>query len=319
MCQSFGDPHFTPWAGASFSFQGVGLFELATVPEADLRVDALHCRFGQLASSNAAVAFRLGGRIFEVYGNDLYIDGELQPRANGRFVLPDGSTTLVRRDNRVEILAGRVLVSVRVRFNELAPPARGARVGYWHNIELNVPISDARSSELTGLCALNGSARANETLLVAPTTIFNTSVPRYERVFEQCGVGLPMPQTCEPPGVGSCCPALPSIDDALDLCAFTQCDELALRFCLYDCERARARAPGARLSTPRESAHAARRGERAPRAANAQVASLAGLRASPRTSMRHNATRHRRRHHRFQRRRRTHRHRHARPRLRLFS
>jgi hypothetical protein len=66
------------------------VYELARVPDAPLLVHALHCRYGEFGSSNAALAFELGGALFELYGTDLYIDGALQPRIYTQTVLANG-------------------------------------------------------------------------------------------------------------------------------------------------------------------------------------------------------------------------------------
>ncbi|KAG8459506.1 hypothetical protein KFE25_012841 [Diacronema lutheri] len=142
---------------------------------------------------------------------------------------------LTRDFDRIDVSRGRVRVAIRIIFNELASRVRGARTGYWQNIELSVPIADVSSPELSGLCALNStSSGANATAVDAASSLFDTSAVSFDAVISQCGIGEPTRDACAPPGSEACCPALP-FGDALDLCAFTQCDELAFRFCLYDC------------------------------------------------------------------------------------
>ncbi|KAJ1623942.1 hypothetical protein T492DRAFT_882718, partial [Pavlovales sp. CCMP2436] len=208
---------------------GFGLFELATVPNTGLRIDSITCRFGNLASSNAAIAFELGAHSYELYATSLYVDGALQSRVNGLTTLGDG-TTIMRQDNRIEIALGRVLVDVRVQFNELAGRLRVARVGWWQNVRVYSPIRDVLDPELTGLCALNVSGPgvtigADEVpMLASNETVFDTNTTRYADLIAECGLDVPAPPLCENPGTEGCCPALPTLDDAEMLCSFALCD-----------------------------------------------------------------------------------------------
>lgn len=233
MCESVGDPHFSTWEKSAYSFQGLGVFELARVPDAPLRVHALHCRYGEFGSSNAALAFELGGIVFELYGTDLYIAGALQPRAYAQTTL-DGGVVVVRARNFFEFKLGRVRIAVVVQFGlGGGDGGASAAAGYWLNVRLFAPIANVSSAELTGLCASpDGEAAARD----RETALFNTSAPRFDALIALCGIEEPEPPGgCAEPGVGSCCPARPSIGESEALCAFAACDELAFARCVYDC------------------------------------------------------------------------------------
>ncbi|KAJ1625801.1 hypothetical protein T492DRAFT_1122768 [Pavlovales sp. CCMP2436] len=223
------EPPFDP----SKFFQGLDLYELARVPEEGLRVDSITCRFGRLASSNAAIAFELGAHSYEIYATSQYVDGALQSRVNGMMTLGDG-TKIMRQDNRINIALGRVLVDVRVQFNELAGRLRV-------NVRVYSPIRDVLDPELTGLCARNVSGPGvtvgvNEVpMLAANETVFDTNATRYTDLIAECGLDEPSPLLCDNPGTEGCCPALPTLDDAEMLCSFALCDGEAYPRCLYDC------------------------------------------------------------------------------------
>ncbi|KAJ1618387.1 hypothetical protein T492DRAFT_892157, partial [Pavlovales sp. CCMP2436] len=217
---------------------GLGVFELATVPDTGLRIDSIICRFGRLASSNAAIAFKLGAHSCELYATSLYVDGALQSRVNALTTLGDG-TTIIRQENRIEIALGRVLVDVKVQFNELAGRQRVSRVGWWQNVRVYSPIRDVLDPELTGLCARNVSSPRvgvdEVPMLASNETVFDTKATRYTDLIANCGFDVPSPPLCDNPGTESCCPALPTLDDAEGLCSFALCDGEAYPRCLYDC------------------------------------------------------------------------------------
>ncbi|KAJ1628023.1 hypothetical protein T492DRAFT_841940 [Pavlovales sp. CCMP2436] len=212
--------------------QGLGVFELATVPDAGLRIDSIICRFGRLASSNAAIAFELGAHSHELYATSLYVDGVLQSRANGPTTLGDG-TTIVRKNDRIKIALGRVRIYVAVQFSEFA--GRVARVGWWQNVRVYSPIRDVLDPELTGLCAHNASTLgADEVpMLASNETVFDTNATRYTELVADCGFDdAPTPLLCENPGTVDCCPALPTLDDAEVLCSVAIGDGEAYPRCL---------------------------------------------------------------------------------------
>jgi hypothetical protein len=223
-------------------------------------VHALQCLFGRFASSNAAVAWQLGGFRFELYALDLFVDGVLQSRAYTVYTLPGGEGTVAREPNRVTVSFGQVVVGVRVGFNEIARPEQAARVGYTMNVVISTPIADPTSPELTGLCAVDTD---KETFDEAPVlqvdeTLFQVDAS-LRPLLGQCGFDEPAkPPICPNPGINDCCPAFDTIDEANALCAFLACSPVEQKYCRYDV-RARARRAGVPITKRARSGRARRR------------------------------------------------------------
>jgi hypothetical protein len=198
-----------------------------------LVVNAIQCLFGISGSSNAALAFSIDGNTFEIFANDLWLNGELQSRVNGITTLPDG-TTIERADGGIEVVKGAVVVDSRIHYN--GGGDQPARVGYWLNIKLKAPIPSLTSPELTGLCATVVRPNGDFPMRPPAESLFVPSSTRFQTVIDLCGLDVVPPPTCQPPGTTGCCPAYEdNLGPAEDLCDFAKCDALAYSNCLYDC------------------------------------------------------------------------------------
>jgi hypothetical protein len=230
-----GDPHYDTWRGEHYSFQGLGLYNLATVPRFGFVAHSLLCKWGVSGTSNAAVAFTFGERVYELFGLDLYIDGVLQSRANGLTTFPDGAS-IERAPANVELIVGAVVVNVEIHFND--PTATKTTLGYWQDVIIAAPIANTSARSLGGLCAATEPFPVEETYprVNATDSLFDLNSSRYVQVLKLCGVDTPEPPSCSAPGTDGCCPAFDDeLGGAESLCEFAKCDGVNHARCLYDC------------------------------------------------------------------------------------
>jgi hypothetical protein len=237
-----GDPHFDTWTGNAFTFNGIGVYNAATVPANGFVVDTIQCRWGLGATSNAAVAFRLGDNTFEVFALSLYVNGEQQDRADGVVTLDDGITTIERDEGGMRVALGDLSVSIRVFFNDPLGGGGledGSSVGWWLNVFIRSPLADATSPELGGLCTEEAAPDPQRyPRLDGATSLFDAGASRFEYVLNNCG-GDEMPAAaaaCTDIGSEGCCPAFGgSLAQVRQRCEFAICDPRTYQRCLYDC------------------------------------------------------------------------------------
>ena len=220
VCYSAGDPHFQTFDGNYFDFQGLGPFELVNADCLTLNMQAWHCNYGNgFPKTNAAIAFSLGSMLFEIYGNETYVNSTAY---FGGFSFSNKVVmTFVAGSTSRRFSYGDIVITINTHVTSRAA------VGYYLDISVQAP-NNICLKNATGLCHTGVGA----TKLAADLLLFK-DLKSVKNIVDRCsssgGGGVPI--SCTNP-LECCAMNMVRVEE---LCTAVQCHPQLYASCRYDC------------------------------------------------------------------------------------